>query len=132
MVPPIHRLRQNGVTHATRADEMLIAADVVLNVLRPRRPITEQRPLRTPPAQPDPPLQGAHGAPPSREDKRNIDMVATYIGETRLSPCARGPTMNRTHLVDVRIQRVLSLVSTMRIRHDTCCLLVGPAALFVQ
>ena len=27
--------------------------------------------------------------------------------------------MNRTLLVDVRIQRVLSLVSTMRIRHDT-------------
>jgi len=81
---------ENGVTHETRADEMLIAADMVLNVLRPRRPITKQRPSRTPPPQHDQPLQDAHGAPSSREEKGNLDMVATYIGETRLSPGARG------------------------------------------
>ena len=54
---------ENGATHETKADEMLIAADIVLKVLRPRRPITKQRQSCTPPTQPDPPLQGAHGPP---------------------------------------------------------------------
>ena len=79
---------ENRAEYETKADEMLIAADIVLKVLRPRRPITKQRPSRTPPPQHDQPLQD--GAPSSREEKKNLDMVATYIGETRLSPGARG------------------------------------------
>jgi hypothetical protein len=81
---------ENGVTHETQAYEMLIAADTVLNVLSPRRQITKQRPPRTPSPQHDQPLQDAHGAPPSREGIRNVEMVAKYLGEGRLSLDARG------------------------------------------
>jgi hypothetical protein len=68
---------------------MLIAADMVLKALRP---ITMKRPSRTAPPKrdksapkPDPPLQGAHEAPPSREGKKNIDMVASFMASEQES-----------------------------------------------
>ena len=83
---------ENGVTHETKADEMLIAADIVLKVLRPRPPIAKKRPSRTAPPKrdksapkPDPPLQGAHGAPTSRDAKKNIDMVASFMAREKKS-----------------------------------------------
>jgi hypothetical protein len=77
---------ENGAKYETKADEMLIAADIVLKVLRPRRPITKKRPSRTPPKQPDSPLGGAHATPMSREVQRNVDMVIKFIEETRKTP----------------------------------------------
>jgi hypothetical protein len=84
--------QENGVTHETKADEMLVAADIVLKVLRPRPPIAKKRPSRTAPPKrdksapkPDPPLQGAHGAPPSRVGKKNIDMVASFMASEQES-----------------------------------------------
>jgi hypothetical protein len=72
---------ENGVTHETRAYEILIAADTVLNLLSPRRQIIKQRPPQTPSPQHGQPLQDAHGDRRSREEKRNVKMVATYLGE---------------------------------------------------
>ena len=77
---------EHGATHTAKADEMLIAADIVLEVLRPRPPITKKRPSRTPPKQPDSPLGGAHATPMSREVQRNVDMVIKFIEETRKTP----------------------------------------------
>ena len=79
-----------GVTHETQANEMLIAADTVLNLLSLRRQITKQLPPRTPSPQHSQPLQDVHGSPPSREGIRNVEMVAKYLGEGRLSLDARG------------------------------------------
>jgi hypothetical protein len=83
---------ENGAEYETKADEMLIAADIVLKVLRPCRPITKKRPSRTAPPKrdksapkPDPPLEGAHGAPPSREEKKIIDMVASFVASEQES-----------------------------------------------
>ena len=84
--------QENGVTHETKADEMSIAADIVLKALRPRPPIAKKRPSRTAPPKrdksapkPDPPLQGAHGAPTSRDAKKNIDMVASFMAREKKS-----------------------------------------------
>jgi hypothetical protein len=75
---------QNRAEYETKADEMLIAADMVLKALRP---ITMKRPSRTAPPKrdksapkPDPPLQ-----PPSREGKKNIDMVASFMASEQES-----------------------------------------------
>ena len=83
---------EHGATHTAKADEMLIAADIVLEVLRPRPPIAKKRPSRTAPPKrdksapkPDPPLQGAHGAPTSRDAKKNIDMVASFMASEKKS-----------------------------------------------
>jgi hypothetical protein len=80
---------ENRAEYETKADEMLIAADMVLKALRP---ITMKRPSRTAPPKrdksapkPDPPLQGAHEAPPSREGKKNIDMVASFMASEQES-----------------------------------------------
>ncbi len=75
---------QNRAEYETKADEMLIAADMVLKALRP---ITMKRPSRTAPPKrdksapkPDTPLQ-----PPSREEKKNIDMVASFMASEQES-----------------------------------------------
>jgi hypothetical protein len=83
---------EHGATHTAKADEMLIAADIVREVLRPRPPITKKRPSRAAPPKrdisapkPDPPLQGAHGGAPSREEKKNIGIVASFMASEQES-----------------------------------------------
>jgi len=83
---------ENRAEYENKSDEMLIAADIVLKVLRPRRPHTKKNPSCMPPPKPDksapkpdPSLQGAHGPPPSREDKKILDMVASFEARERES-----------------------------------------------
>jgi hypothetical protein len=73
---------ENGATHTTKADEMLIAADIVLEVLRPRRPITKKRPSRTAPPKrdksapkPDPPRKREQAS--ERERESDLEGSAT-------------------------------------------------------
>jgi hypothetical protein len=76
--------------HTTQANEILIAADMVLNLLSHRRRITNQRPPHTPSPQHGQPLQDAHGDRPTREGIRNVEMVTRYEGGISLDARGRG------------------------------------------